>query len=76
MKGCDERRMMMMFVRMGSGVLRHYYWLNEVGQEGGWSIMKKQVFQEARYLTYVLEIGGKIFKWWGGNCSNGGIPYV
>jgi len=47
MKGCDEGRMMMMFVRMGSGALGHHERLKEVGQEGSWSIMKKQASQEA-----------------------------
>jgi hypothetical protein len=47
MKGCDERKMMIMFIRMGSGVLGHHERLKEVGQEGGWSIMKKQTSQEA-----------------------------
>jgi hypothetical protein len=46
MKGCDEGRMMMMFVRMGSGAFGHHDRLKEVGQEGGWSIMKKRAFQE------------------------------
>jgi len=47
MKGCEEGGMMIMFVRMGGcGVLRYHERLKEVRKEGGWSIMKKQVFQE------------------------------
>ncbi len=41
MKGCEERKMKMMFIRMGVGVLGHYERLKEVGKEGGWSIMEK-----------------------------------
>jgi hypothetical protein len=54
--------------------LRHHERLREVRKEGGWSIMKKQAFQEVVQSTYILEINGKILKWWGGGCSNGGIP--
>jgi hypothetical protein len=46
MKGCEERRVMTMFIRMGGGALGHHERLKEVGKEGGWSIVKKQAFQE------------------------------
>jgi hypothetical protein len=38
----------------GVGALGHHERLKEVGKEGGWSIMKKQVFQEVVQSTYVL----------------------
>ncbi len=60
----------------GGGALGHHERLKEVGKEGGWNIMKKQVFQEVVQSTYVLKIGSKILKWWGGNYSIGGIHYV
>jgi len=50
--------------------------LREVGKEGGWIMMKKQVFQGVIQSTYILGIGGKIFKWWGGSCLRGGTHFV
>jgi hypothetical protein len=41
MKGCEEGGRMMMFVRMGGGVLGHHERLRVMRKEGGWSIMKK-----------------------------------
>jgi hypothetical protein len=45
MKGCAKGGMMMMFVRMGNGALGHHEKFKKVGEEGGWNIMKKQVFK-------------------------------
>jgi hypothetical protein len=50
--------------------------LKEVGKEEGWIIMKKQIIQNAIQSTYVMGIGGKIIKWWGGDCSREGTHYV
>jgi hypothetical protein len=38
--------------------------------------MKKQSPQDVIQSTYVLGIGGKIFKWWGGGYSRGGVHFV
>jgi hypothetical protein len=35
--------------------------------------MKEQALQEEVKSTYVLETRGKIFKWWAGGYSNGGV---
>jgi hypothetical protein len=47
-----------------------------VGKERGWIIMKKQTPQDAIQSTYVVGIGRKIIKWWGGDYSKEGAHYV
>ncbi len=42
----------------------HHEKLKEVGNDGGWIIMKKQAPQDIVQSTYVMGIGGKICKWW------------
>jgi hypothetical protein len=64
MKGCEEEGMMMMVVRMGRGVLAHHERVIHVRKEGGYNIMKEQASQVVVKSTFVLENGGKIFKWW------------
>ncbi len=75
-EGVYERRNDDDVYKDGGGALRHHERLKEVRKERGWSIMKKQVFQEVVHSTYVLKIGSKILEWWGDNCSIGGIHYV
>ncbi len=72
---CKKEGMMMMFVRMGGGAMGYHKKLREVGK-GGQNIMKKKVPQNAFQSTYILKIGGKILKWWGGGCLRGGVHYV
>jgi hypothetical protein len=47
-----------------------------VGKEGVWIIMKKQVPQDVVQSTYILRIGGKIPKWWGGGYSRGDVHFI
>ncbi len=53
----------MMFVKMGGGAIGRHEKLKEVGKEGDQNIMKKKTPRDVVQSTYVLGIGGKIFKW-------------
>jgi hypothetical protein len=63
MKRCEEEGILMMVVRMGRGVSAHHERPIYVRKEGGYNIMKEQAFQIVVKSTFVLENGGKIFKW-------------
>jgi len=75
MKECEKEGMMMMCKDWG-WCCGHHEKLREVGKEGGWIIMKKQAPQDVVQSIYILGIGGKILKWWGGGCSRGNTHFI
>jgi hypothetical protein len=38
--------------------------------------MKQQALQDVVQSNYILGIGGKIPKWWGGGYSRGGVHFI